>query len=125
MDEQVFITPGQTFEIELPWSEVCMHMRVAGIRMRAELTTGEHPMVQLWKDGRRFSGPVTTGEAGLFGGYGAPFYGYGITDVRDHEHTPDVIWSIPDQVMGAVLVRGAQITECRCGHRLAYVPREA
>jgi hypothetical protein len=51
-------------EIVAPFSEVCMSMRVAGSRMlAAPLPRG---MAQLYDlDGRRFSAPVTRGEAGL------------------------------------------------------------
>lgn len=49
--------------VELPYSEVCMHMRVAGKEMDvALLSTG---MCQLFDaDGRPFSMPITRGEAG-------------------------------------------------------------
>lgn len=51
----------------LPFSEVAMHMQVAGERMEAQLIkTPSQVMVQLWKDGRLFSAPITYGEAGFF-----------------------------------------------------------
>jgi hypothetical protein len=58
------IHPNQELTLRLPYSEVCMHLRVAGTRMRARLlTTG---MVQLLDaDGREFSFPITAAEAGL------------------------------------------------------------
>jgi hypothetical protein len=58
------IHPNQETVLELPYSEVCMHLRVAGTRMRARLLpTG---MVQLLDaDGREFSFPITAAEAGL------------------------------------------------------------
>jgi hypothetical protein len=58
------IHPNQETILELPYSEVCMHLRVAGTRMRARLQpTG---MVQLLDaDGREFSFPITAAEAGL------------------------------------------------------------
>lgn len=50
--------------LELPYSEVCMHMGVAGKQMWATKEF-DAPMVQLWNDdGTRFSFPITTGEAG-------------------------------------------------------------
>ncbi len=88
MDAKTYVNPGDFFSIELPWSEVNMHMRVAGQRMTAELTTGQHPMVQLWKDGHHFSFPVGTGEAGLYRDQDG-YYGYGITDIHDgNEYAP-------------------------------------
>lgn len=49
--------------IELPYSEVCLHMRVAGRRM---LVGPAGPrMAQLYDDdGKPFSFPITRGEAG-------------------------------------------------------------
>jgi hypothetical protein len=58
------IGPYQEFTVELPFSEVCMHLRVAGTRMRARLA--HNGMVQLLgPDGSPFSFPITAGEAGL------------------------------------------------------------
>ena len=49
--------------LTLPYSEVCMHMKVAGKEMWGSLC-GDW-MVQLWDDdGRKFSFPITRGEAG-------------------------------------------------------------
>jgi hypothetical protein len=56
--------PGQEVILELPYSEVCMHLRVAGTAMRARLEPDG--MVQLLgADGRAFSFPITAAEAGL------------------------------------------------------------
>jgi hypothetical protein len=58
------IHPNQEFTLQLPYSEVCMHLRVAGTRMRARLVADG--MVQLLDaDGREFSFPITAAEAGL------------------------------------------------------------
>jgi hypothetical protein len=58
------IDPNQELVLELPYSEVCMHLRVAGTRMRARLLSDG--MVQLLDpDGHQFSFPITAGEAGL------------------------------------------------------------
>ena len=58
------IHPNQETILELPYSEVCMHLRVAGTRMRARLQPDG--MVQLLDpDGRDFSFPITAAEAGL------------------------------------------------------------
>jgi Replication-relaxation len=58
------IQPNQETILELPSSEVCMHLGVAGTRMRARLEP--NGMVQLLDpDGRDFSFPITAAEAGL------------------------------------------------------------
>jgi hypothetical protein len=58
------IRPTEEFTTDLPFSEVCMHLRVAGTRMRARLEPNQ--MVQLLQpDGSQFSFPITAGEAGL------------------------------------------------------------
>lgn len=57
------VAPAQTLRLELPYSEVMMHMRVAGQIFDVEILA--HGMAQLWKDGRRFSFPVLQGEAGV------------------------------------------------------------
>jgi hypothetical protein len=62
--------------VRLPWSEVCMYMRVAETVMDVQLTDAPYPMAQLLKDGRAFSAPVTTGEAGIYGCSSEGFYAY-------------------------------------------------
>jgi len=67
MASRIDIRPGDTVTLELPYSEVCMHMRVAGRRMHVRLTDGAHPMAQLLsEDGSNFSLAITTGEAGIY-----------------------------------------------------------
>jgi len=87
MEDKTYVRPGDFFTVTLPWSEVCIAIRVAEKRMTAELLTTIPPMVQLWEDGRHYSASITTGEAGLYrddDGY----YGYGITDIRDMPECP-------------------------------------
>lgn len=69
------ITPGQRVRIVAPFSEVCMHMRVAGQEMDAvllERIDGDRRWysAQLYQPGSLtpFSFPITTGEAGIFDG---------------------------------------------------------
>jgi hypothetical protein len=58
------IRPTEEFTTQLPFSEVCLHLRVAGTRMRARLEPDQ--MVQLLQpDGSPFSFPITAAEAGL------------------------------------------------------------
>ena len=71
---KTYVERGQAVDIELPYSEVCMHMQVAGTIMSVQLTDAGngHVMAQLRKDGRDFSFPVGAGEAGFYqdeGGY--------------------------------------------------------
>lgn len=52
--------------LTLPFSEVCMHMHVAGKQMKGRLCENG-VMVQLYDDhDRPFSAPITRGEAGWF-----------------------------------------------------------
>ena len=63
-----YVEPGEMRPVVLPYSEVCMYMRVAGRRMNTQLLAepGRKPAVQLIDDsGRRFSFPITPGEAGF------------------------------------------------------------
>ena len=58
------IHPNQETILELPYSKVCMHLRVAGTRMPARLQP--NGMVQLLDtDDCDFSFPITAAEAGL------------------------------------------------------------
>jgi hypothetical protein len=58
------IRPTEEFTTQLPCSEVCLHLGVAGTQMRARLEPNQ--MVQLLQpDGSQFSFPITAAEAGL------------------------------------------------------------
>ncbi len=71
------VRPGDRVRLELPHSEVCMHMRVAGRVMDVRMTEGRYPMAQLLNpDGSEFSFPIGTGEAGIFGDVDRGFYCY-------------------------------------------------
>lgn len=55
---------GETVRVSLPWSEVCMHLRVAGeVRNVRVLESGAQI---LNADDTPFSFPVTHGEAGIY-----------------------------------------------------------
>lgn len=56
------IAAGERRTLVLPWSEVCMHMGIAGKTMQGE-SVG-NGMVQLYDQDRPFSFPITEGEAG-------------------------------------------------------------
>lgn len=70
--DRVFVEPNSDpVEIVLPYSEVCMHMRVAGRKAFVKLQTPngrKHPVsAQLFmKDMTPFSSPITFGEAGFY-----------------------------------------------------------
>ena len=71
---KTYVTPGNDFVTEMPHSEVCMYMRIAGEVMRGVLLDREYPMVQLFKDGWPFSAPILTSEAGLYHDEGGYYY---------------------------------------------------
>jgi hypothetical protein len=63
-DDRPVTVPRTAALLELPYSEVCMHMRVAGKEMWVA-PVGDL-MAQLYDlQGQRFSIPITRGEAGL------------------------------------------------------------
>ena len=74
---------GDRFITILPHSEVCIHMQVAGQFMVCELLS--NGMVQLYSAKnvdrlyRKFSFPITSGEAGVYGSGTErdPYYVYG------------------------------------------------
>jgi hypothetical protein len=70
----VRVRPGDRVRLELPHSEVCMHMQVAGKVMTVEVNGGELPDGRPWSsaqllndDGSHFSCPIGIGEAGIYG----------------------------------------------------------
>lgn len=67
-----YVSVGEQWIGAVAYSEVAMHMRVAGRWMRMELVSGDAGgAVQLYSAKRtgeyeRFSFPITAGEAGLY-----------------------------------------------------------
>lgn len=58
------VSPGTIVSLTLPWSEVCMHLKVAGQTRPVEvLATGAQILNE---DGTKYSFPVTHGEAGIY-----------------------------------------------------------
>lgn len=58
------VKPGDVVRIQLPWSEVCMHLRVAdAVRDVQVLPNGAQI---LNADGTPYSFPITHGEAGIY-----------------------------------------------------------
>lgn len=60
----------------MPWSEVCMHMRIADkvMRFRVVGSTGNEMVQLLNEDGTPFSFPITPGEAGLYRNHEGKLY---------------------------------------------------
>lgn len=73
---RVEVRPGEAVRLEMPWSEVCMHLRVAGRETWVVLVEdGEFAMAQLLNDNHTpCSFPITTGEAGILGNPHDGFY---------------------------------------------------
>jgi hypothetical protein len=58
------VKPGDVVRLKLPWSEACMHLRIADhVRDVRVLADGAQILND---DGTRFSFPVTHGEAGIY-----------------------------------------------------------
>jgi len=66
--DRVSVQAGDVVRLRLPWSEVCMHMRVAGKPMNIQVVVeGTSTVAQLLTDdGTRFSSPILLGEAGIY-----------------------------------------------------------
>ena len=65
-NDKRFAAIGERVQLELPYSEVCMHMRVAGKVMQAEILPSAYSAQLYSLDGRPFSAPITTSEAGFY-----------------------------------------------------------
>ena len=62
---QQYVKVGETVNMEITFSEVAMHMQVAGKVMPVKLVSER--MAQLLRpDGSDFSFPITIGEAGFY-----------------------------------------------------------
>lgn len=71
----VNIAVGERGTKYMPYSEVCMHMKVSGKVMDFELISERS--VQLYReDGSYFSFPITYGEAGVFRNEDGTYYYY-------------------------------------------------
>ena len=58
------LSPGTIVSVTLPWSEVCMHLKVAGQTRPVEVLPDGAQILN--EDGTKLSFPVTHGEAGIF-----------------------------------------------------------
>jgi hypothetical protein len=83
--QQVFVEFGETVTLEMPFSEVCMHMRIAGTVMQVRLQAPHgYANAQLIRDGQEFSFPITPGEAGFYFEEGRGYYCYPVEIPADH-----------------------------------------
>src|SRR5262245_52843141 len=68
--DKVYVKPNEIVRLELPHSEVCMHMQIAGKVMDVKLVQsapGAWPMAQLLTpEGLEYSAAITVGEAGFY-----------------------------------------------------------
>lgn len=63
-NRKLFLAPGERAHVELPYSEVCMHLRIAGRILPVEFL--DNSMVQVYDgDDKKISFPITAGEAGF------------------------------------------------------------
>src|SRR5947209_19955610 len=65
--DRAYLQAGEVVRVRLPYSEVCMHMRVAGKPMNVQIVgDGTSTVAQLLRDnGSPFSFPILLGEAGI------------------------------------------------------------
>ena len=77
------VKAGDRVRLLMPYSEVCMHMQVAGRVMTVELIGGTYAGGQTYivaqlrnDDESAFSAPIGTGEAGLYGSPCGEMYCY-------------------------------------------------
>ena len=64
-----YVTGGNIVELEFPYSEVCMHLRVAGRVMKVEVVpqmTGRCVAQLLNDDGSNYSFSILMSEAGFY-----------------------------------------------------------
>jgi hypothetical protein len=82
----VRLVPGETVMVELPYSEVCMHMQIAGAAHEVELIRENRSglaMAQILDGSRRpLGGAVTPGEAGIYCD-NSGYYAYAVEEAAD------------------------------------------
>jgi hypothetical protein len=76
--KQTYVEVGDKFETEMPYSEVCMSMRVAGKVMGVALvgSNAHGAVAQLYnpETGHPYSAPILLGEAGVYQKGGRYYY---------------------------------------------------
>lgn len=58
------VKPGDVVRVRMPWSEACMHLRVAELVRNVRILPDGAQILN--EDGTKMSFPVTHGEAGIF-----------------------------------------------------------
>ena len=58
------VKPGDVVQIRMPWSEACMHLRVAEQVRKVKVLEGGAQILN--EDGTPYSFPITHGEAGIY-----------------------------------------------------------
>lgn len=82
MKKRIYLEIGECLIGEMPYSEVCMHMKIAGKKMIVERLGSSAQLYSMDAENgcpnrnKPFSFPITYGEAGLFYD-GDAVYGYG------------------------------------------------
>jgi len=74
---KTYVTPGTKVYMEISFSECAMSMRVAGTVMEVELIQSQACIgcyAQLYKGGKEYSAPITSGEAGFYYDNGGYYY---------------------------------------------------
>jgi hypothetical protein len=61
-----FVHEGEHVTVVAPYSEVCMHLGIAGQTITAQLLPGDMVQMHNAATGNPISFPVTVGEAGLY-----------------------------------------------------------
>lgn len=61
---------GRRYTIVGNYSECAMHMRISDTLIDFEIVGEKYPMAQLYRDGRKFSSPITLGECGVYTDHG-------------------------------------------------------
>jgi hypothetical protein len=75
-EQMIDVFPGQTYEVLMPYSEVCMHMGIAG-KVRRILVREAGRGVYLLNDDLTTGPHLTSGEAGILGTQHHPYtYGF-------------------------------------------------
>lgn len=59
------LTIGEVYRLTMPWSEVCIHLRVQGKTLPVRVQTNGAQLLN--DDGTALSFPITHGEAGIYG----------------------------------------------------------
>ncbi len=112
-DRRVEYAPGEIHRIRVPYSEVAMHMGIAGKVMPVKLSA-DGRSAQLYHQGRKFSFPVLPGEAGIrITDYGTRTDGHGAPGLHGIAEAPGALRRKRKATSGRTASRAAR----RAGRR--------